>query len=100
MIDTDFTPAQLRAAEIDIANTARAARWHAENYAPLTNDDDRALEERLACSVRQWAWRRKADLPAKPQREAVTGWRARVALMFSMGGYRRRHPITTPPSAA
>ena len=79
--------------ETDIANTARARRWHELNYSPLTNDDDRALEERLSISVRMQDWRRKSLLPPIPPREVATTWRQHLQLLFLMGGYRRRHPL-------
>ncbi len=68
-------------------------------YEPST-DAERALELDLRNTIRRNAWRLKAGLPLRPDPQAVRAWQATCYRAFFACGYRRRHPITTPPTAA
>ncbi len=95
---TAFTVHQLRAMEIDIANTARAALWRARQQL-LVSAEDRALQLDLKNTLRRTAWRVRAGLALRPTKEQVATWHALLSLKGHLRAWHRRHH-TTPPRAA
>lgn len=96
---TSPTPEQIAAMDADIANTARAALWHARQR-PMVSPDSREVQLALKNTINRNAWRIKAGLPMRPSREQVAGWHALLNLRGHLRAWRRNHPITTPPRAA
>lgn len=87
-----IAPEAVSAADIDIANTARASAWRAMQQ-PLVPDDDRALELQLRNSVRRNIWRSATCLTLRPDPAKQREWMKYLARLFYAGRYRSNHPI-------
>jgi len=85
------TAEALRASEIDIANTARAAAVLAKEPR-LSQPEDRASELNLRNTIQRNRYRIAAGLPLRPSDHDVRAWRLLLNLRYWQAAYGRRHP--------
>lgn len=84
------TAEALRACEIDIANTARAAAVLAKEPR-LSQPEDRDCELNLRNTIRRNRYRIHAGLPLRPSDSDVMAWRADCQRRYFLAAYGRRH---------